>query len=110
MDMVILLLEKGSHINHRDIRGLTALMHATLLGKQDIVNLLLNPRYKVKINLQCCNGFTALMYAVELEHLEVVEMLLLKNAFIYTRNLVGDTTLDIARMLNHKELVKRLKN
>lgn len=72
------LLADGADVNARDREGMTPLMHAALLGNQDLVDLLLSKG--AKVNLADNFGVTALMQAAWAGHSQIVQALISAGA------------------------------
>jgi ankyrin repeat protein len=73
IDIAMLIINSGSDINEKDIKGMTALMHASILGNENLVQLLLNKN--ADINIEDNNGMTALMYATKNNHIKIINLL-----------------------------------
>jgi ankyrin repeat protein len=69
-----LLIARGAEVDERDIRGRTALIHASKDGDREAVQLLLAAG--AKVNGGDFHGFTALIYASGNNNRELLELLL----------------------------------
>ncbi|GFY38185.1 ankyrin repeat and SAM domain-containing protein 6 [Trichonephila inaurata madagascariensis] len=82
--------------------GMTPLMLASMLGYNNIVNILLSSSAKLDAQ-DLENGWTALMYAIFHRRSQTVELLLKKGASIDLPASNGFTALDLARHLNSSD-------
>ena len=73
IDMAKFIINAGADINEKDFNGMTALMHASILGNENLVQLLLNKN--ADINIEDNNGMTALMYASKNNHITIINLL-----------------------------------
>ncbi|XP_015923185.1 uncharacterized protein [Parasteatoda tepidariorum] len=99
--LVRLFLEAGADPNAADWKGLTALMHASILGQVETIKALLECTW----TNPCCtdsNGNTALMYAAAHGHHEIIAVFLsvfrndIKSLQLHKRNNDGFTALHLA--------------
>lgn len=75
------LIKQGADVNATDGDGMTALMHAALLGDREMVDTMLRNE-KTDVNAIDNNGMTALMQASWAGHREVVADLLAAGAML----------------------------
>ena len=73
IDMAKFIINAGADINEKDFNGMTALMHASILGNENLVQLLLNKN--ADINIEDNNGMTALRYATKNNHITIINLL-----------------------------------
>lgn len=97
------MLAKGAEPNRP---GWTALHYAAAVGRNDIVQLLLdNAAY---IDAGSANGTTPIMMAARDGHILTVKLLLDEGADVTLRNMAGMTAIDFAQSNNHKDIVEGL--
>jgi len=87
-------------------KNLTALAHASVKGRINIVKLLLE--YKPNINKQFLQGFNALFFAITYKNNEIVTLLVENGADIEIRISQGFTPLILAASDNNIDTVKLL--
>ena len=73
IDMAKFIINAGADINEKDFNGMTALMHASILGNENLVQLLLNKN--ADIDIEDNNGMTALRYATKNNHITIINLL-----------------------------------
>jgi len=73
-------LKRGAEPDAADGDGMTALMHAALLGNRELVDLMIT--HHADVNAMDNNGMTALMQAAWAGHEEVVDDLLVAGAML----------------------------
>ncbi|GFT13398.1 ANK_REP_REGION domain-containing protein [Nephila pilipes] len=111
--LVRLFLEAGADPNAADWKGLTALMHASILGQAETVKALLECVWTNPC-LTDPNGNTALMYAASHGHHEVISVFLsifrnnLKSLQLHKRNNDGFTALHLAVRNRHESCARLL--
>ena len=93
-EAVCLLLKLGARINHKNIKGSTPLILATLGGHEQIVQSLVSAG--ADVNIQDNEGWTALMIASGNGHIQIIELLLIKNADVNIQSKSGVTALMLA--------------
>ncbi|XP_069370614.1 uncharacterized protein [Paralichthys olivaceus] len=109
---VELLLQRGASVNCPDGDGRTALSHACERGFLDAAKILV--RNNADPEIVDCWGNTALMYAAVAGHSHVVEFLV--RAFkrlglqIDRQNKVGNSAVEVAKLLGHTECIYALTN
>lgn len=77
-------LKRGAEPDAADGDGMTALMHAALLGNRELVDLMIT--HHADVNAMDNNGMTALMQAAWAGHEEVVDDLLVAGAMLDLKN------------------------
>ncbi|XP_055930949.1 uncharacterized protein LOC129961250 [Argiope bruennichi] len=111
--LVKLFLEAGADPNAADWKGLTALMHASILGQAETVKPLLECVW-TNPSLTDPNGNTALMYAASYGHHEVIAVFLsifrnnIKSLQLHKRNNDGFTALHLAVRNRHESCARLL--
>ncbi|XP_037085382.1 ankyrin repeat and KH domain-containing protein 1-like [Pollicipes pollicipes] len=109
LEAVDLLLQFGSHIEHRAKTGLTPLMEAAQGGFLEVGKLLLDR--KAEVNAATPVGRkTVLMAAALRGHTEFVKLLISRGAKIDAQNKRGCTALWLAVDAGHKETAQLLKS
>lgn len=109
---VELLLQRGANVNCQDGDGRTALSYACEKGYLDAVKILV--RNNADPEVLDAWGNTALMYAAVAGHSPVVEFLV--RAFkrlglqIDRQNKVGNSAVEVAKLLGHTECIFALTN
>ena len=78
---------KGANANAKDKEGMTALMHAALLGKTEVAELLL--KNGARFNSKNDDDVLTIMLAEMGGHKETAQLL---RSYIVTRYKVGNTT------------------
>ena len=73
VDIARFIIDSGADINEKDIKGMTALMYASISGNENLVQLLLTKN--ADINIEDNNGMTALMYATKNNHIKIINLL-----------------------------------
>jgi len=97
------LLKNGKSIEEKDSDGFTALMCASLLGHEEMVNFLIDRGANVRA--QNKNGVTSLHAASWNGNIIICKILLEVNANIHAKIKDGRTAIDLARERNHPEVV-----
>jgi ankyrin repeat protein len=99
-------IDKDINVNIQDDYTQTALITASLFGKVEVVNILLQ-HHDIDVNIHGMFGNTALMFASKYCEVEVVK-LLLQQPDIKTniQNNNGKTALDLTTSDEIKELIK----
>lgn len=100
------LLADGQRLNEPDAEGMTALMHASSLGLNGNVAMLLD--LGARPNTKDKKGHTALIHAARKGRVGVVEMLLERGADRLAVDEYGKTALDWARDQGHVDVVAAL--
>jgi|GEM_PF-392229 len=100
------LLADGQRLNEPDADGMTALMHASSLGLNGNVAMLLD--LGARPNTKDKKGHTALIHAARNGRVGVVEMLLERGANRLAVDEYGKTALDWARDQGHVDVVAAL--
>ena len=111
-DIVDVLLNAGSNINYKDMRGLNSIMYVANLGHVEVLQ-------KLIINLEAFgvvniinetddSGWSALMIACEEGHRDIVEILLDAGANKNILNNNNQTASVIADINNHINIVNLL--
>lgn len=93
---------------HIDSEGNTLLISATLNGRMDVLEFLLE-KNQAEINHVNVEGKTALIIAAEYGYREIVDILLKRGADSTISSLEGKTALQYASEWNHDEIVELLK-
>ncbi|MFH1283279.1 MAG: ankyrin repeat domain-containing protein [bacterium] len=106
LEIVKLLISKGSHLNHKTREG-TPLILASLMGHSKIVNVLLDNN--AEINLTDSNGMTALHWASSEGNFEIVKTLLDHNADSNKLTNNGLKPIDLAIQNKKANIIKILK-
>ncbi|XP_053214270.1 homeobox protein Wariai-like [Panonychus citri] len=111
-----LLIDFGANPNIQDSRGQTALIHATIKGQDDVVQLLLS-HVNTDITIQDKEGNTALMHGAKSGQSNVVECFVghfikreLDPNLLRQRNNYGKNALEIAKEESKGEIVSQLTN
>jgi ankyrin repeat protein len=86
-EMTELLLQNGVHPDVQDTDGTTALMEASDLGDDKLVEMIL--KYNPDVNKCDNDGWTPLMYAVQGSNIRIVKLLIEKGANVNHRNNTG---------------------
>lgn len=95
-------------IDHRNKKGMSALMYATSGGHRDVASILLS-QSRCDVNLSTLVGYTALMFAAECGHSKIVSRLLGADLIDYNyRNKCGDSALVLAAARGHSKVVDEL--
>ena len=113
-EIVQLLLNRNADLNltfkrlagreiTREITGITVLMLAVLIGKKELVEMLITAG--ADVNAHTSNGDTALLEAAYSGDLDIVELLLKNGAHSNARGDKGYTALACAVEQGHKEVV-----
>ena len=90
-----MLLRLGANPNYRGGKfGDTAMTAAAIMGRRDIVELLI--AYKADVNIQDFDGGTPLIWATIGQHAELVQFLLANGADPNIRENNGQTALQLA--------------
>ena len=104
---VMVAIESGADLNNQDLNGTTALMFASKLGSEDIVDILITAGANVNIQRGKL-GVTALMLAASSGHRQVVQKLLAAGANVQAVNIDGSTALMAAALAGDSEIVADL--
>jgi len=111
-DIVDVLLNAGSNINYKDVKGKNSIMYASSLGNDEILQILINDIAENDvaniINERDDHGWTALMIACEEGHHDIVEILLEKGADKYLLNNDNQSASFIANNNGHIDIVNML--
>jgi ankyrin repeat protein len=100
------LLDKGIDPDTKsDIDGRTPLLMAALLGREEVVDMLLETNAVDIKTKEFEFGRTTLMYAAEQGHIEVVRLLLEKGADISVTDAQGKTAFTLAKEPGLKALL-----
>jgi len=112
LDIVDVLLNAGSNINYKDVKGINSIMYASSLGNDEILQILINDIAENDvaniINERDDHGWTALMIACEEGHHDIVEILLEKGADKYLLNNDNQSASFIANNNGHIDIVNML--
>jgi ankyrin repeat protein len=133
-EIVVLLLNRGTHVEVKNANGQTPLILAAIQhdDEEEWMNgkriLILRPFYfwhqlshdRVKtmrlllrkgaaIDAEDKNGMTALMYAAQIGHKGALKTLLAHNADVHRKNLESKTALMLANERGHRGIVKILE-
>jgi ankyrin repeat protein len=106
IDLVKLLIEKGSDVNYKNINGLTPLMEAAKMGQKEVVEYLINKG--ARVNEVSKKGWSALMWAVDRNKPEVVKLLIEKGADVNIKDIDGNTAISIAKIKKNEQLISLL--
>ncbi|XP_057302256.1 ankyrin repeat and SAM domain-containing protein 3-like isoform X2 [Hydractinia symbiolongicarpus] len=106
-DCVRGFIERKSNLNHLNRGGWTALMYAAYVGRDNILNLLLEAGAKINIQSKK-DGCTALMLASYCASESIMYFLLQHGASINSRDVNGMTSLFHAVKQGHQSAVKLL--
>lgn len=99
-------LDRGVGIEEKSGEyGITALLWASMYGKEDCVEFLLSRG--ATVNAANNYGRTALVYATIHNHLNVVSCLLNHGALVYISNRSGKTAFDWAKTTEMKDLLNK---
>lgn len=101
--MVRELLNRGAIVDNATKKGNTALHIASLAGKLDVIQLLV--QHGGSVNVQSQNGFTPLYMAAQENHDECVKYLLAKGANPALATEDGFTPLAVAMQQGHDKVV-----
>jgi len=100
------LLDKGTDVNFRAKKGITALIIASLVGHKELVKLLLVRG--ADINAKDDDGATALYVASRNGHKDIVELLLERGADVNAKDNTGLSPFAIASLKGHEDIAKLL--
>lgn len=106
LEIVEMLSEAGSNINHQNLSGHTALMKAAGDGKIEVIRMLI--RFGANMDVQNKLGMTALMIAICFNKLEVVRLLVQYNDKINYQDKYGKTALMYAVIRGDLKMVQLL--
>jgi len=95
-ELVNLLLDHGVDPNSVDSLGVTVLMKASQMGKQDVVELLTTKGVEVNKQDRTVLGYAALHYAVAANNAAIVDLLIQKGANVNAVDKDNQTPLKIA--------------
>ena len=101
------LRSKGANINIKDNNGATSLMHASKSTKPYLVKFLINA--DANANIQDNYNNTALMYCALGGNVQIADILI-PETYLYIRNDLGQTAMDIASIKNNAGVVAAIKN
>ena len=107
-EIMAILTERPNCIDERDKKGYTALLVASIYGREDIVRLLLDKG--AKVDIQDSKGATALFMAAVFGHVDVVKVLLSEYASIGILTNYDASPLNAAENNNRQDVVKELVN
>lgn len=97
-----LLVKQGAKVMAKNKYGYTPLHIASLYGHTEVARYLISGG--ADVNNKNVFGWTPLMEAVYGNYVAVVQLLLEKGAYIHARNQSGSTALEIADILNSREI------
>ena len=108
-DEVMILLSKGANINHRDNRGMTALVYVLQNGYVEVAELLIEKG--ADVNAKNIKDWTPLIIVSKNGNLKIAERLIEEGANIYVKDNFNETVLiHISENLNKSnEKVKKDK-
>lgn len=103
-----LLQTSRTNINHRDNRGMTALMHSVNLSNRQnrIKSQYLLVNAGANLDLQNIEGNTALMLALKAKDITFAKKLIQSGANPHIRNIFGESALDLTQNNDILELIK----
>ena len=107
-DIVSTLLAEGADPDVLDKDGATALMLAAQQGKEAIVNLFLDWKQRVDLNLKFKSGYTALMFAAHKGHASIVQNLLNAGADLGCQDPKGRSAMILAAQEGHADVINFL--
>jgi hypothetical protein len=99
VDVVKMLIDKGTNVTARDEYAGTALHYAAEQEQADVVKMLIGAG--ADVNGRDSLGRTALHYAAWFSSKDVVVALVEKGASTNAEDMEGDTPLEFARLFNH---------
>ncbi len=102
--VIIRIIRSGSNINDIDNIGMTPLMRATLVGRTDIVESLLDAQ--ADINIKDIANNTALIYAVNSKYHDIEKLIMNSDIYINNKNKNTKTSL----ILEIKKWYDHIKN
>ncbi|KAI1285660.1 Ankyrin repeat and KH domain-containing protein 1 [Halotydeus destructor] len=108
-ELVQLLLNRGSNIEHRDKKGFTPLMLASTAGHANVCEVLLNAGADIEAQSERTKD-TALSLGCSSGRYEVVELLLSRGANKEHRNVSDYTPLSLAASGGYVNIIKLLLN
>eukprot|EP01125_Pyxidicula_operculata_P002917 TRINITY_DN1284_c2_g2_i1.p1 TRINITY_DN1284_c2_g2~~TRINITY_DN1284_c2_g2_i1.p1 ORF type:complete len:761 (+),score=173.92 TRINITY_DN1284_c2_g2_i1:292-2283(+) len=103
LQMLFLREDPESILQKRNIWNRTALHTASMFGKNEIVECLL--QHQAEVNVCDTNGWTALHWACNNNFPHIIEKLLMWNANAFITNNRNKTAFDLVET-NHKEIVQ----
>lgn len=106
-EIVLMLINRGADIEHRDMKGMTSLMLAATNGHAKIVEILFSHGANLEAQKDKSKD-TALSLACSSGRYDVVEMLLSKGANKEHRNVSDYTPLSLAAAGGYVEIIKLL--
>ncbi|KAK5629225.1 hypothetical protein RRF57_004940 [Xylaria bambusicola] len=107
--IIALLLEHGAKSNPTDNLGNTPLYTAASNGDLEVVQLLLDPEYKTKVDLFGRHGQTPLAAAVQHKHEDIIKELVSSGATVTLKGTGGKSAEDWARGDHNKALRDALR-
>jgi len=108
LDLVRLLLERGTPVNEMDGSGNTALMGVCFKGYEKMARLLIGAG--ADVNARNGMGGTCLIFSVTFNRPEIARLLLEAGADTSARDAEGKTALDHARAQGLTDLVSLLES
>ena len=108
----LLIITGGSSVSRKQ-DGMTELHITALTGNSDTMFYvldILDNFGNYSVNVKDLKGRTPLHFAMRIGNTLVVKMLLNRGADLYTRDVLGASSLDVAMWLNDPEMMKTLQN
>ena len=106
IEILTSLLDRGSDVNLKDHRNMSALMLAARGGDYDCIQQLI--QHKARIDEQEDNGETALMKAVQSTQIRCVKALITAGANLNIKNEAGQTAMHQAAKTTRSEIATTL--
>jgi ankyrin repeat protein len=110
LEVVKLLINAGASVNAKELDGFTSLHQASIIGRRDFIELLLQAGGRKVLNCFDFISRTPLMYAVENRHLDIARTLLEEGSDVNICHEppLGDTALYYAVENEDVDMVKLL--